>query len=118
MTRIYHLLDDENSFLTLEINRITDDLFASSDRFLINLYLKVLNALNELLDSPDYEIRHRAIEQVIRIYLERSKRSIHPALLQTFCFKEQDGKNPSSTDIDSIIIEMRKTRGLDVDKIS
>ena len=75
-TKIYHLLGDQDSFVNLEVNRITNELLVSNDRLLTNLSLKVFHILDELVDSPDHETRHGAIEQVLRISVERSTRSL------------------------------------------
>ena len=69
-------MDDQDSFVSLEISRITNELFVSNDRYLINLHLKVLHILDELVDSPDHKIGHMGIEKALRIYVERSKRSL------------------------------------------
>jgi hypothetical protein len=75
-SRIYHLLGDQDSFVSPEISRITNKLFVSNDRNLINLHLKVLHILDELVDSPNHKIGHMGIEKALQISVERSRGSL------------------------------------------
>ena len=81
-TRIYHLLADPGLLRQPGGPRILNDLFASNDRTLLNLYLKVLAKLDEDVSSDDPEVRGRAIDQVIKVYLTRTGKSGNPMIAQ------------------------------------
>jgi hypothetical protein len=110
-TRVYHLLSDPNSFVNQEVHRILNDLFASNDRTLLNLYLKVLVKLDEDLSSDDPDVRSKAIDQVIKVYLARTGKNGNPTIAQYINVSGQ-GKTDFPTNIDELIMEKRKERGL------
>jgi hypothetical protein len=110
-TRIYHLLADPDSFVNQEVHRILNDLFASNDRMLLNIYLKVLVKLDEDLSSDDPEVRGRAIDQVIKVYMTRTGKSGNPTIAQYINVSGQ-GTTDFPANIDELIIQKRKERGL------
>ena len=110
-TRIYHLLADPDSFVNQEVHRILNELFASNDRTLLNLYLKVLVKLDEDLSSDDSDVRSKAIDQVIKVYLTRTGKSGNPTIAQYINVSGQ-GTTDCLTNIDQLVIQRRKERGL------
>jgi hypothetical protein len=106
-SRIYHLLSDEDSFVSAEITRILNELFASNDRHLINIYRKVLQKLDTMLSSSEEEKQYRAIDRIIKIYFTRTAKN---AIIQQYF-----GGQPQPqqiVNVDDIIVKMRKERGL------
>jgi AcrR family transcriptional regulator len=110
-SRIYHLLSDRDSTVNAEINRISNELFAASDRRLINLYDKALQKLENMLSSSDEEKQFRAIDRIIRIFFARSGRNA-VTIKQYFGIESQEEKQGKRETLDEMIIRMRRARGL------
>jgi hypothetical protein len=110
-SRIYHLISDPNSVVSMEVYRILNQLFSQNDRTLLNLYQKVLVKLDEDLSSTDSEIRAKAIDQVVKVYLTRSGKSQTPMVSQYFNVNEPPTEEFIGN-IDALIIQKRKERGL------
>ena len=73
--------------------------------------MKVLAKLDEDLSSDDPEVRGRAIDQVIKVYLTRTGKYGNPTIAQYINVNGQ-GKTDFLTNIDELIIQKRKERGL------
>jgi len=110
-SRIYHLLSDKDSLVNAEINRILNELFASSDRRLMNLYEKALQRLDAMLSSPDEEKQYRAIDSIIKIYFRRSAKNAI-TIQQYFGVESQQEEEGEPETIDEMLLRMRKERGL------
>jgi DNA anti-recombination protein RmuC len=109
-SRIYHLLSEKDSFVNAEINRILNEMFAVTDRHLINLYTKALQKLDGMLSSHDEEKQYRAIDRIIKIYAARTSKNAF-TIQQYLGIQSQEEKDPIKT-IDDIILKKRKERGL------
>jgi hypothetical protein len=111
-SRIYHLLSEKNSFVNEEINHILNELFAVTDRQLINLYSKTLQKLDAMLSSSDKEKQYRAMDRIIKMYYARiGKNAI---IQQYFCAHPQSQQlGINIGDIDKLIIKKRIERGLE-----
>lgn len=108
-SRIYHLLSKKDSSINGEINDILNQLFATTDRQLINLYSKALQKLDDMLSSSDEEKQYRAMDRIIKIFFARTAKNA--IIQQYFCAdprSQQVGFN-----IDEFILNRRKERGLD-----
>ena len=110
-SRVYHLLADPNSFVNQEVHRILNELFASNDRTLLNIYHKVRVKLDEDLSSNDPEVRGRAVDQVIKVYMTRTGKNGNPKIAQYINVSGQ-GNTDFIANIDEVIIQKRKERGL------
>ena len=108
-SRIYHLLSEKDSFIKAEISRILNELFASNDRYLINIFRKVLLKLDTMLSSSDEEKQYRAIDRIIKTYFTRTAKN---AIIQQY-FSGQPQPQQEET-LDDIIRENRKERGLPI----
>ena len=73
--------------------------------------MKVLAKLDEDLSSDDADVRGRAIDQVIRVYLTRRGKNGYPMIAQYINVNGQ-GTTDFPTNIDELIIQKRKERGL------
>jgi AcrR family transcriptional regulator len=111
-SRIYHLLSDRDSAVNAEINRILNELFAASDRRLINLYNKALQKLEDLLSSSDEEKQFRAIDRIIRIIFARSSRNGPSITLQHFGIQANEEQQNREKRLDEIVLQKRRERGL------
>ena len=108
-SRIYHLLSENDSFVNVEINRILNELFAVTDRYLINLYSKALQKLDAMLSSSDEEKQYRAMDRIIKMFFARTAKN--STIQQYFCAHPQSQQLGFS--IDEVILSRRKERGLD-----
>jgi len=106
-SRIYHLLSEKDSFVNAEINRILNELFASNDRHLINIYRKALLKLDAMLSSSDEENQYRAIDRIIKIYFTRTAKN---AIIQQYFGGQPQTEKPEPS-MDEIILQKRKERG-------
>ena len=111
-SRIYHLLSDKDSLVNAEINRILNELFAASDRRLMNLYDKALQKLDAMLSSPDEEKQYRAIDRIIRIIFARSGKNGRPIIQQNFDIQAKEEQQDRGKTLDAIILAKRRERGL------
>ena len=78
--RIYHLLEDENSFVNAEIARIREEKDAAQDRLLANirekevqLHYKALQYLESMIESHDKAERNKAIDQITKTIVKNRK---------------------------------------------
>ena len=116
-SRIYHLLSDRDSLLNTEIKRILTELFAASDRRLINLYNNVLQKLDTMLSSSDEEKQYRAMDRIIKMFFARIPKNV--MIQQYFGDQLQPQREFAMDDyilfskkLEKIALEKRKERGL------
>lgn len=107
-SQIYHLLSDKDSFVNKEISRIISELFDENDLHLIDLYNKALGKLDNLLSTSDEKKQLQAIDRIIKIFLARSAKN--PVSIQQYF--GVDSPKEEVIDIDQMILQMRKDRGL------
>ena len=108
-SRIYHLLSEKDSSINSEINDILNQLFATTDRQLINLYSKALQKLDDMLSSSDEEKQYRAMDRIIKMFFARTAKNA--IIQQYFCAdprSQQVGFN-----VDEFILNRKKERGVD-----
>jgi AcrR family transcriptional regulator len=110
-SRIYHLLSSRDSTVNAEINRVLNELFADSDRRLINLYDKALQKLDSLLSSSDEEKQFRAIDRIKKIYLSRSAKNA-VTIQQYFGTQAKEEQQDWKNRLDEIVLQKRRERGL------
>jgi hypothetical protein len=116
-SRIYHLLSDKDSLVNAEIKRIFNDLFASADRQLINLYNKALQKLDAMLSSSDEEKQYRAMDRIIKMFFARIAKN---TIIQQY-FGDQPKQREFTIDdyilfgqkLKEMAEQRRKERGLD-----
>jgi transcriptional regulator with XRE-family HTH domain len=108
-SRIYHLLNDKNSPVNAEINRILNDLFATTDRRLMILYDKALQKLDDMLSSSDEEKQYRAMDRIIKMFFGRTAKN---AIIQQY-FCAHPLSQQLGSDIDALIMQKRRDRGLE-----
>ena len=110
--RIYHLLADEDSSVITEIRRISNEAAEASNRLLSHLFRKALNKLDCMLESGDDETKFRAIDRIIKIFSTMVGKN-GPSIQQNFGFQVKQEQNTPPYDIDRLIIEKRRERGLE-----
>jgi DNA-binding protein H-NS len=113
--RIYHLLEDENSFVNAEIARIRKEKYSAQERLLANirekevqLHYKALQYLESMIESQDKGERNKAIDQITKTIVKNRKAA------------DQLEKGPYTFDdfvhkMNNEIIAKRKERGLPID---
>jgi len=108
-SRIYHLLNNKNSLVNAEINRILNDLFAATDRRLMILYDKALQKLDDMLSSSDEEKQYRAMDRIIKMFFGRTAKNA--IIQQYFCAHPQSQQ--LGFNVDELILQKRIERGLE-----
>ncbi len=83
-SRAYHLLADRNSTVNSEIERVQSEMFQALDALLLNLYRKALDELESLLESGNPRTVLRAVNLIIRLFLERSINFDSPVMKEIF----------------------------------
>jgi AcrR family transcriptional regulator len=109
-SRAYHLLADKDSFVNAEVERISNEIFQAQDALLSNLYRTALEELEALLLSGNPRIVLRAVDLIIRIFLERTGNIESPVIQQLFGCEPNGHQNGIGPSMDDWILEMARER--------
>jgi hypothetical protein len=112
---------EKNELVGEYINQILSDLFQEGDMLLVNLYKKALVKLDSEMESPDADIRHKAIEKVLKQAMITAgkgggEEGGSKTLIAQF-FGGSQGSGGSGgigvESMDEVILRKRKERGLE-----
>jgi hypothetical protein len=110
---VYKLIEDNEEVWT-EIQRIIASIFAEGDRMLASLRTKALIKLDEQLESPNPDLKDKAIDKILKLqpnYGGSIKEGDRTAI-----FIGTGGRSGDSgvgmESVDDLILRMRRERGL------
>ena len=108
--RAYHLLADKDSLVNAEVERVQNEIFQAQDALLLSLYRAALEELQMLLLSGNPRISLRAIDLILKIFMERTGNIRSPVIQQLFGFQPKRDQNGIEGSLDDWILEKAKER--------
>jgi hypothetical protein len=109
-SRAYHLVADKDSLVNAEIERISNEIFRAQDALLLSLYRKALEELEALLLSDNPRTSLRAIDLIIKLFLERTTNVESPVLQELFGSQAQGHQNRIEPSMDELVMEKARKR--------
>lgn len=108
---------EHNEAVQEHIGQILNDLFQEGDMLLVHLYKKALEKLDSEMESTDPEIRHKAIEKVLRQAMAsagKGEEGSKTLIAQFFGGTQGSGGSGGVgvESMDEVILRKRKERGL------
>ncbi len=109
LKRVYLILRT-NTLVHEEIRRIVSEKFSESEKMLGYLFVKALGKIDADMESADPIQRDKAIDRVLKIYSGARAGGDQPTSVTQFFTA---GGSVNIQDIDALIIEKRRQRGLE-----
>lgn len=94
------------------INISVTNLFLEADRLLLNIFVKSLRIIDQQLDSPDPEVKDRAVDKILKFLQPRGTGEKGKPLIGMFFSSTPEQEGEKRKTIDEVILEMRRKRGL------
>jgi DNA-binding CsgD family transcriptional regulator len=107
--RVYLILRT-NTLVHNEIRRIVSEKFSETEKMLGYLFVKALSKIDVDMESADLIQRDKAIDRVLKIYSGARAGGEQPTNINQFF---TSGGNVNIQDIDALIIQKRRERGLE-----
>ncbi|OGM09287.1 hypothetical protein A2Z67_05090 [Candidatus Woesebacteria bacterium RBG_13_36_22] len=107
--RVYHILRT-NKLVHEEIRRIISERFSESEKMLGYLFIKALSKIDFDMESANIEQRDKAIDRVIKMYGNMKAGGLQPTNINQFF---NMGGGDVVQDIDALILQKRRDRGLE-----
>jgi hypothetical protein len=105
-----YLILRKNTLVHKEIKRIVSEKFSEAEKMLGYLFVKALSKIDVDMESADLSQRDKAIDRVLKMYSNaKSGRGDQSTINQFF----DTGGGNVIQDIDALIIEKRRERGLE-----
>ncbi len=108
--RVYLILRT-NTLVHNEIRRIVSEKFSEAEKMLGYLFVKALSKIDVDMESADDDKRDKAIDRVLKIYSGARAGGEQPTSINQFF--NTGGGNVNIQDIDALIIQKRRDRGLE-----
>jgi AcrR family transcriptional regulator len=109
-SRAYHLLADKDTLVNAEVERISNEMFQAQDALLLNLYRKSLEELESLLLSGTTREKLRAVDRIIKIFVERTGNIGSPVIQAVFGFQPKGHQNGIGPSMDDLVLEKARER--------